>query len=322
MPPRVTILVPTFEPKPDHLEATIRSAVAQTMTDWELFIHDDASRADVCAMIEPYLHDARINFIKNTKRRGIGGNWNACLPLGTAPFVQFLFQDDAWDPTYLEKTLATIEHDSSVGLVAVNHRYRTDEDAIPIEPIYQEVRDARANIAPGKHPGRTFLLEWSDGGLRPNVIGEPSFVLLRRSIVEQVGRFDATMQQALDYEYWIRMLLLSDIAFVAEELGTFRVHEDGATTRNDRLGAGLADRLACFERLLAALPDGPDRWRVLQNLVHALADMIRKYRRRKQAGGNVRGVRKSDIIRFALRHPIVMMRAGVKAMKQPARSGG
>ncbi len=314
--PRVTILLPTYEPRKEYLHEAVKSLLAQTMPDWELFVHDDASRTDVRSMFQPFLHDNRMTFVKSAHRHGIGGNWNACLPLGTAPFLQFLFQDDTWEPQYLATALEPIEHDPSIGLVGVNHRYITDKmNTVALSPIYREVGDARAALAPGKHTGREFLLEWADKGLRPNIIGEPSFVLLRRSAVTQTGTFNERMVQNLDSEYWMRLLLAHNLYFIADELGNFRVHEAAASSRNSAQGRGLTDRLVCFEELMTWVPQGPERQRVRRALVYALADMIRKYRRRRQGGGGIGDMRKSDIIRFAMRHPVVMAKAMVKSLR-------
>ena len=101
-----------------------------------------------------------------------------------------------------------------------------------------------------------FLRMWIEQGLRPNLIGEPSFVVLRRSLMESVGPFLEDMQQGLDAEYWIRCLLKSDGYWIVDDLGSFRVHASGATAMNEESGAGRTDRLRMFKSLIARLPEG------------------------------------------------------------------
>jgi hypothetical protein len=91
-------------------------------------------------------------------------------------------------------------------------------------------------------------------GLRPNFIGEPSFVMLRRSLMESVGKFREDMPQGLDTEYWLRCLLRADWYFERTSLGMFRVHGQAASARNDREGLGLYDRLGFYDTLLHLLP--------------------------------------------------------------------
>ena len=217
--PRVDIYMPTFEPDPAYLREAIQSVCAQTEQGWHLWIHDDASMADVQAIVEPFLRDPRITFHRSDRRLGIGGNWNACLPLGSAPFVQFLFQDDRWEESYLREALGILETHPAVGLVMSAHRYDCDR-TIENSAMYRELEHLRGTIAPGLHEGTVFLTEWLERGLHPNLIGEPSFVLLRRSLTEAVGSFDEDLPQCLDLAYWIRCLLHTHWWHQPKVLGT------------------------------------------------------------------------------------------------------
>lgn len=264
---RVSVLVPCCEPNPAHLRSALDSLLAQTFSRWTAFIRDDASGADVRTIVEPYLRDSRFTVVRGDRRLGIGGNWNACLRRtlevstsdaaedpARAPCLQFLFQDDLWEPTYLERCVEVLDRHPEVGFVAANHAYVCESGGEP-EP-YDEVLAARAALAPGLQRREEFLRSWLEAGLRPNVIGEPSFVMLRRSLVERVGFFDDAMPQGLDFEYWIRCLLHADWWWIPEALGTFRVHSAAASARNRRGLRGAFDRLRCFRMLLRELPPG------------------------------------------------------------------
>ncbi len=228
--PKVSILVPTYHPAPEHLRAALEALQRQTVQDWHAVIHDDASTSDVQGIVAPFLADPRFTFRKSAHRLGIGGNWNACLQYAGAPFIQYLFQDDLWEPAFLEKALVVLEANPTVGFVSVDHAYRYEGGGTPA--AYYEDLNAfkRANIAAGKHAGGEMLRFWLAHALRPGLIGEPSFVLLRRSLIERVGPFLTDMPQSLDNEYWMRCLLSSDWYELRESLGTFRVHPKGAST--------------------------------------------------------------------------------------------
>ena len=309
MPPRVSILLPTYEPDPAHLHAAIESVFAQSIPDWELLIHDDASAADVGGMLQDVLEDARVKFVRSEKRQGIGGNWNTCMARANAEFVQFLFQDDVWDSRYLERAVKQMD-DARIGLVATHHTYLFDG---PIEPdrqaMYQTLERIRlGTFHDGWNDGQVFLRNWIEAGLRPNVVGEPSFVLLRKTLTEKAGRFREDMPQGLDSEYWLRCVLNNDIAFVSEAGGQFRVHAKGASAQNDAEGNGLYDRLGYFETLLQLLPNGELKRTTRHSLSQQFAEMLRKFFARKQDGGSVGGGGASVLVRMALRHPILLMR--------------
>ena len=247
----IDVLVPTYRPTHSHLTVALTSLQRQTCADWRCFIHDDAvPESESASIVRPFLADHRIRFQSSHRRLGIGGNWNACLGATHAPFVAFLFQDDLWEPTYLGAALDVLTHHPSVGVVSMRHTYAMEGRE---HPIYQEVQDVRSTFAPGLYQGQDFLRLWLERGLRPNIIGEPSFVVLRRSVMEDAGFFLTNMSQALDTEYWLRMLLRSDWYHCADQsYGSFRVHPQAASAQTERDRVGLFDRLRCFNTVIAS----------------------------------------------------------------------
>lgn len=280
--PHVSICLPTYEPQPAHLRAAIESVLAQTFTDWELIIHDDASRTDVEGMTRPYANDPRFRFHRSPVRRGIGGNWNMCMHHGSAPLVAYMFQDDLWHPGYLKRTVEILERELDVGFIAANHEYRIEgPTAAAATGIYKEVAELRHVVMKdGRIHRIAFLTSWIERGLRPNLIGEPSFVVLRRELMEDVGPFLEDMQQGLDAEYWIRCLLKSDGWWIAEHLGVFRIHTSAATAKNEESGAGRTDRLRIFKILINALPPGPMKTLAQSIRRRELLTMISKFAKR------------------------------------------
>ncbi len=311
--PRVTILLPTYEPHPEHIAQALQSFLAQTEQDWQLFIHDDGSNADVRSMVAPFMEDKRFHFRRSESRRGIGGNWNAAVAdMEEAPYIQLLFQDDKWEPTYLERALAVMEAHPSVGFVSAQHHYHFEGEC-PVRDQYESVVAFRKAVAEGKHDGRKFLTEWMERGLHPNIVGEPSFVMLRRSVMEEVGPFTEDMPQFLDVEYWVRLLAASDWYNLAGDHGAFRVHPSGASEQNRKAGRGLFDRLRCMDRALVALPSS-ERPRARRAIVEHLKGMILKFRNRSQRGESTSGQGSSHVFFFALRHPILTIRAIIGAV--------
>ena len=313
--------MPTYEPKREHIRAAVESALSQTRSDWILLINDDASkREDVAAHVEPYLLDPRIRLERNVQNLGIGGNWNACFRQAETPYIAFLFQDDAWDAQYLERMLDALEKNPSAGFAASNHTY-IFEGKIRSSPLYEGLQAFReANITPGLHDHRAFLRWWMKRGLHPNVIGEPSFVVLRRSLMEEVGPFNASMFQFLDCEYWMRCLLKADWYYVAEPLGQFRVHGEGMSAVNERAGRSIAERLITLEIAVASLPP-EDKAEGRKAIVGALAEMIGKFFTRTKAGKPVGSKAKGEVRKFVLRHPFLTGRAAFAALWKSMRTG-
>lgn len=303
--PLVTVCIPTYEPKPEHLREALDALCAQTDTRWKAFVRDDASNADVQSMIRPYLADPRFTFVRGEQRAGIGGNWNACLAEADTPYVAYLFQDDAWSDGYLAEALRTLESFPNAGFVSLGHEYRF-EGPSDVRSSYETLRSIREQQE-AIRDGREFLARWMEDGLHPNVIGEPSFVVIRTASSGAAGQFLEDMPQFLDVEYWTRLLRVSDWAHLRGTHGFFRVHADGASARNLESGAGIFDRLRTMERVMDAA-EGRERESAKHAIAKQLGVMIGKYVSRRKAGKAVAGTGGGAMKRFMAKHPLLALK--------------
>jgi hypothetical protein len=65
-----------------------------------------------------------------------------------------------------------------------------------------------------------------------NVIGEPSTVLVHRSVIDEFGLFNIDLIQIPDLEYWLRVGLTTGMVYCDEPLVAFRIHDSAASTAN------------------------------------------------------------------------------------------
>ena len=329
----IAILVPTYNPKEGHLRQAIESALAQTERNWTMTIHDDASNCDVKAMIEPYLHDQRIQFIRSDTNRGIGGNWNTTLqksytllpaealakaghPTPT-PYIQFLFQDDWWEPEYLRSTKRALDNNPSCALASVAHSYAY-EGSIETKKGYEELFAMRRNCREGLHNGWDFLQTWIENGLHPNLIGEPPFVMMRCDALKKAGKFCEDMPQFLDVDMWIRLLQQGDLYVLQEHLGSFRVHSDGASAKNFETGTGLFDRFRCFDRLIVNL-DGDKKKHAQKSQQRILESMIQKFLDRVHKGKSINAKGSGSIKAYCSAHPFKTLKACIRVLGRKAQ---
>lgn len=227
-------------------------------------------------------------------------------------FVAFLFHDDLWSPRFLEASINALDAEPRAGFSAAEHTYLS-EGNVPTIPLYDELKKNKSQwLAPGYH-GHAFLMEWLRRGLKPNVIGEPSFVVLRRSLMESVGPFNQSMLQCLDCEYWARCLLRTGFVYLPEDLGAFRVHPAGMSAVNQRLGRGAFER---FETLWATAKALPINEQAIGRdaVVRALSDMIRLYFAKRKEGQPVSASGSGAVKKFCLGHPILTLRAMIGAI--------
>ena len=88
------------------IKQTVCSVLAQSYTNWELIIVDDCSTDNTDQIIEQYLADERIRYIKNEKNSGAAVSRNRALREAKGKWIAFLDSDDLWEPKKLEKQLA------------------------------------------------------------------------------------------------------------------------------------------------------------------------------------------------------------------------
>jgi glycosyltransferase involved in cell wall biosynthesis len=98
------------------LPEAVDSVFAQTFTDWELLIIDDASTDATPGTVAPYLGDSRVRYVRSD---GLGQSRakNLGIALSRGRFIAFLDADDAWLPMKLEKQLALFAAQPAAGVV-------------------------------------------------------------------------------------------------------------------------------------------------------------------------------------------------------------
>lgn len=104
----VSIIMPSYNTG-RFIKDTIESVLAQSYTNWELIIVDDCSTDDTDQIIERYLTDDRIIYIKNETNSGAALSRNRALREAKGKWIAFLDSDDLWEPLKLEKQIAFMQ---------------------------------------------------------------------------------------------------------------------------------------------------------------------------------------------------------------------
>jgi glycosyltransferase involved in cell wall biosynthesis len=103
--PIASILIPVFN-RAELLGRAISSALAQTVSDIEIIVFDNASTDESLNVALYYSkNDPRVKVWKNNSNIGPVNNWKACVEKATATYSKILFSDDLIAPNYLEKTI-------------------------------------------------------------------------------------------------------------------------------------------------------------------------------------------------------------------------
>ena len=104
----VSIITPSYNTN-KFIGKTIESVQAQTYQNWEMIIVDDCSTDDTDSVVDRYLIDERIKYIKNEKNSGAALSRNRAIREAKGKWIAFIDSDDLWHPEKLEKQIHFME---------------------------------------------------------------------------------------------------------------------------------------------------------------------------------------------------------------------
>lgn len=106
---KFSVTIPAYKDR--YLKETIDSVLAQTYTNFEVVIVNDASPYDLDSIVSQY-NDPRIRYFKNEKNCGakdVVDNWNICLSYATGDYLICMGDDDKLTPHCLQDFADLIE---------------------------------------------------------------------------------------------------------------------------------------------------------------------------------------------------------------------
>ena len=245
-PPLVSICIPTHNRAADA-ERAVASALAQTYENIEIVVVDDNSSDDTSVRIRA-LADERVRLHINPRRLGQVGNRNRSIELAQGTLIKFLDSDDLLEPECVSLMSAPLERDPGVGMAFCRRRLIVDDAPAPAVAHWIETYGA-VHAAFGTlglvNDGALMLREWLGAGLHDNWIGEPTAVMVRRSVLAASGGFDARTALTPDLGLWARIMARTNVAFIDRELVAYRV----GIGANSETVAGLASGRNWLEHL-------------------------------------------------------------------------
>lgn len=114
--PTVSIGLPVYNGE-HFLEEALKSLLAQTFTDFELIISDNASTDRTGEICKDYQsRDARIRYYRQEKNIGGGNNGNFTFEMAKGKYFCWAADDDIYAPQFLEKCVEVLDKDPGVAL--------------------------------------------------------------------------------------------------------------------------------------------------------------------------------------------------------------
>ena len=210
--PRVTIGLPVYNGQ-NYLAETMESLLAQTCTDFELVISDNASTDRTEAICREYaVRDERIRYYRQEENVGASANYNRVFELARGVYFKWAAHDDLLAPTYLERCVAVLDADPDVVLAYTQAKAIDDQGQV-------------VKVYPGKHhfsaaaPRERFY----EFVLDPHPV-VAVFGLMRRDVLGRtrlIGKYAGSDRPLLS-----ELSLLGKFYEVPEHLFFYRFHEE------------------------------------------------------------------------------------------------
>jgi GT2 family glycosyltransferase len=195
-PPLVSVIMPTFN-RSWSLKKAIDSVLSQEYASLETIVVDDGSTDDTPALLSSY--GTRIRVIRQANQ-GVSAARNAGIRAAQGELITLLDSDDAWLPG---KVQAQVDF------------FDAHPDALICQTEEIWIRHGR-RVNPKRHhkKHRGMIFE----RCLPLCLISPSAVMMRRTLLDEVGLFDEQLPACEDYDMWLRITFKYPVALINEPL--------------------------------------------------------------------------------------------------------
>jgi len=188
--PLVSVILPTLD-RADMLPTALDSVMDQTYPHWQLIIVDDGSRDHTDQVVQPYLDDPRVTYLKHEGSRGVAAARNTALEVATGDYIAYMDSDNSWYIDFLELILRFIHRDG-----------------------HQVAYAMSALIEQGGHERRLYR----GAPFVRDALDERNFIdcivlVHERALLDTTGGFDEGLRRNVDWDLFIRLARITDFGF-------------------------------------------------------------------------------------------------------------
>ena len=198
----------------DYVAASIESVLGRDYGNLELLVVDDGSSDRTPQIAQSY--GSRVRLIEQ-ENGGAAAARNLGLKTARGEYISFLDSDDIWHPEKLSSQFAYIDSHPEVGLVFSGWQEWLPDDSgewsIPEGFLQNRTRSTPDPDASG----------WIYSKLLLDCAMHTITVLIRKSVVEEVGYMKADLVNGEDYDYWLRVSRLCEIHKLQDVVALYRI---------------------------------------------------------------------------------------------------
>lgn len=192
--PEVSIIIPVYNTL-KYLDKCLNSMIHQTLRNIEIIVVDDCSSEDIEGLVNKYIKDERIKYIRLREHTNIGYARNQGLNIASGKYVTFCDSDDWIDLSTYEEMHKGLEKTSSdVAMCSLCREYE-DQNNVLYKCFYD-----REFILEGETAFRIFTFEYK---YEFPIVGQVTNKLYRKSFLEKhnITYVDNAYYEDLDFNF-------------------------------------------------------------------------------------------------------------------------
>jgi len=221
--PKVTVLMAVHNGE-RFIGRAIESVLAQTFTDFELLIVDDASTDATSSAVRRH-QDSRIRYVANESNLGLAASLSAGLRQASGEYVARLDHDDVSHPDRLARQTALLDARPSTALVGSIARLIDEED----------------------HARGMVWRPLSDVAIRWHALLQNPFIhsatMFRAAAALAVGGYRDDVPFAEDFDLWGRIMKAHEVCNLDAPLIDYRQRSDSIMAAAERDAPGPRTQL-------------------------------------------------------------------------------
>lgn len=219
----VSVIIPVYNGI-RYIDEAVQSALDQDHPEKEVVVVDDGSTDGTLDRLRAYGSSIRLIAQKNA---GPPGARNNGLRAATGDYVAFLDADDIWLQGKLSRQVAHLDAHQDVGTVLTNwHVWPAQHDGTFVRPAFA-THPLAGDELDKTHSG------WLYNRLLFDCEMLTTTVMMRASVIREIGDFDASLFNGDDYDYWLRASRIAKISRLKGIGALYRV-VPGSVSRKPR----------------------------------------------------------------------------------------
>jgi len=240
--PTVSVVIPTYNTDKFIVE-TLNSVFAQTYSNFEVVLVDDASTDNTEELVEStfveQIATGQLIYLKNEDNLERCRSRNKGVAESDGEFIAFLDADDLWQPNHLENAIEQITKSGCDLFITYMAWTNQDNSINPQEVIRRKTREYESEFA------NVEIDELISRGL----VSNPSGYVMKKSTFVDAGGFSTDIEQREDWELigrlYFKCRAKTTISLIpthflrihsANTSGSFKFCEDTVKIKDEMIG--------------------------------------------------------------------------------------